>query len=43
VQMTVEWYKRFYNNNQENMYDYTMSQIDEYAQLANERNIEVKK
>ena len=43
VQMTVEWYKRFYNSNQENMYDYTMSQIDEYAQLANERNIEVKK
>ena len=40
VQMTVEWYKEFYEHNTDNMYDFTMSQIAEYSRLANDRGIE---
>jgi len=40
VQMTVKWYKEFYEHNTDNMYDFTMSQIAEYSRLANDRGIE---
>lgn len=32
IKNTVEWYKRFYNN--ENMYDFTMMQIEEYQEIC---------
>jgi CDP-glucose 4,6-dehydratase len=35
VRMTVEWYKNFYTNNNESMFEFTMSQIGEYTDLAN--------
>ena len=34
VKMTVEWYKRYYENSNQSMYDFTVSQIDEYTELA---------
>ncbi len=37
VRMTVEWYRVYYQNNTHSMYNFTMSQIEEYTQLANER------
>jgi CDP-glucose 4,6-dehydratase len=33
VYMTVEWYKYYYQNNPKSMFDFTMSQIEEYALL----------
>jgi CDP-glucose 4,6-dehydratase len=32
IQKTVEWYKNFYNNEQ--MYDFTLKQINEYAEVC---------
>jgi len=40
VQMTVEWYKAFYQQSSGSMYDFTMVQIKEYTELAREREIE---
>ena len=39
VQMTVEWYKEFYEANSDTMYDYSMGQILEYTKLAKDRGI----
>jgi CDP-glucose 4,6-dehydratase len=39
IRMTVEWYKAYYQNNTQSMFDYTMSQIEEYTRLATERQI----
>ena len=38
VKVTVEWYKQFYHNQGHSMYDYTMSQIAYYTELAIMRN-----
>jgi CDP-glucose 4,6-dehydratase len=34
VEMTVEWYKEFYENEQNSMLNFTMSQIEQYTQFA---------
>ena len=34
VKMTVEWYKHYYQNTNQSMYDLTISQIDEYTKLS---------
>ena len=39
VKMTVEWYKRYYQNSNHSMYDFTVSQIDEYTELAKVQDI----
>jgi CDP-glucose 4,6-dehydratase len=39
VRMTVDWYKQFYDNNNKNMYDFSMGQIYEYSELAKIRGI----
>jgi CDP-glucose 4,6-dehydratase len=39
VKMTVEWYKRYYQNSNQSMYDFTVSQIDEYTELAKVQDI----
>jgi len=39
VKMTVEWYKRYYQNSNLSMYDFTVSQIDEYTELAKVQDI----
>ena len=41
VKMTVEWYKRYYENEykQVGMYNYTLNQIKEYTQLASLRQL----
>ncbi|URZ00952.1 CDP-glucose 4,6-dehydratase [Clostridium felsineum] len=39
VDMTMKWYKEFYENQDENMYQYTLSQICEYEQKAKEQNL----
>ncbi len=39
IKMTVEWYKCFYQNQEKSMYDFTISQIDEYTKLANSRGV----
>ena len=31
VKMTVEWYKKFYQNPNESMYDFSVSQIDYFT------------
>ncbi len=38
--MTVQWYKTFYEHDADSMYDFTMAQISEYTQLAQEREKE---
>lgn len=38
VEKTVEWYKKFYNN--EKMYDFTMKQIEEYSTKLHEKYTE---
>jgi hypothetical protein len=41
--MTVEWYKNYYQNykqdNAYSIYDFTVSQIEEYSQLAKQRGM----
>ena len=37
VRMTVEWYKFYYQNKEQSMYDFTVGQIEEYIKLANSR------
>jgi CDP-glucose 4,6-dehydratase len=39
VKMTVEWYKYYYQNQQNSMYDFTINQIKEYTMLSNSRAI----
>jgi CDP-glucose 4,6-dehydratase len=39
VKMTVEWYKHYYQNQEKSMYDFSISQINEYTKLANLRGI----
>jgi len=39
VEMTVEWYKTYYQNKEQSMYDFTISQIREYTALANRRSL----
>lgn len=39
VRMTVNWYKKFYEEQTENMYEFTHAQISEYTNLATERGI----
>jgi CDP-glucose 4,6-dehydratase len=38
VKMTVEWYKEFYNNDGDKMHSFTISQIEEYSRLAQNRD-----
>ncbi len=40
VEMTVSWYREFYEAKNDNMYHQSLSQIIEYAKLAKERGIE---
>ena len=37
VMMTVEWYKKFYQNNQTSMRDFSLNQIDQYMSLATKK------
>jgi len=39
IKMTVEWYKIYYQNKEQSMHDFTISQIKEYTKLANSRNL----
>ena len=39
VKMTVQWYKSYYQNSQDSMYDFTLDQIAEYTRLAKNQNI----
>jgi len=39
VRMTVEWYKRFYAYDSALMHDYSISQIEEYSQLARDQEV----
>jgi CDP-glucose 4,6-dehydratase len=39
VKMTAEWYRHYYRNKGESMYNYTVKQIEEYTQIAKSRNI----
>ena len=39
VKMTVEWYMNYYQNSNQLMHDFTLSQIDEYTKLAKTKNI----
>ena len=43
IRMTIEWYKKYYQNTEQRksgtMHDFTISQIEEYAQLAEKRGI----
>ena len=39
VKMTVEWYKHYYQNQEQSMYDFTIGQIDEYIKAANSRRV----
>ena len=40
VKMTVEWYMNYYQNSNQLMHDFTLSQIDEYTKLAKTKNID---
>ena len=37
--MTVEWYKTYYQGNEDSMYDFSMQQIKEYVEFAKSRDI----
>jgi len=39
VKMTVEWYKEYYQNKNQSMYDFTISQIESYTKAAKLNNI----
>ncbi|MDC1418136.1 CDP-glucose 4,6-dehydratase [Candidatus Thioglobus sp.] len=39
VQMTVDWYKEYYQNRAKSMHDFTISQIDSYTKAARLNNI----
>ena len=42
VLMTVEWYRYYYQNSSKSMYNFTISQIEEYSKLASERDFSSK-
>jgi len=39
VEMTVEWYRHYYQNSTASIYDFTISQIEAYTKLASERKL----
>ncbi|MFV1984637.1 MAG: CDP-glucose 4,6-dehydratase, partial [Thiohalomonadales bacterium] len=39
VEMTVDWYKCFYDNKNQSMYEYSINQINKYMQIANDRDM----
>ena len=39
VLMTVEWYRHYYQNSAESMYNFTISQIEEYTRIASARDL----
>ena len=39
IQMTVEWYKTYYQNKDQSMFDFTINQIQKYTKLANSRGL----
>jgi len=39
VKMTVEWYKEYYQHQDQSMYDFTISQIESYTKAAKLNNI----
>jgi len=39
VEMTVEWYRHYYQNSTTSIYDFTMSQIEAYTKLASGRKL----
>jgi CDP-glucose 4,6-dehydratase len=39
VRMTVDWYKSYYQNQKQSMYDFTVSQIELYTETAKLNNI----
>ena len=39
IKMTVEWYKEFYDSRKMGMLNFTISQIQEFEQMAKERNL----
>ena len=39
VKMTVEWYKEYYQNRTQSMYDFTISQIESYSKAAQLNNL----
>ena len=39
VEMTVEWYKRYYQEKNNSMFDFTIDQISEYNELAKKRKL----
>tara|TARA_B110000008_G_scaffold279993_1_gene330406 strand:- start:11796 stop:12893 length:1098 start_codon:yes stop_codon:yes gene_type:complete len=40
VKMTVEWYKTYYQNKNQSMFQYTIKQIEEYHKIAKMRKID---
>jgi len=39
VQMTVDWYRQYYQDGHDSMYDYTIDQIKAYSAVAKSKNI----
>ena len=39
IQMTIDWYKQFYENDSADMYELTLKQIEEYNEIAKTGNI----
>ena len=39
IKMTIEWYKYYYQNKNSSMYEFTINQIEEYANLAKSRSL----
>jgi CDP-glucose 4,6-dehydratase len=39
VKMTIEWYRAFYENEEKTMYDFSISQINEYTNFAKNKSI----
>ena len=42
VLMTVDWYRHYYQNSTESMYNFTISQIEVYSKLVSESNLSMK-
>ena len=39
VRFTIDWYRTYYKSPQQSMYETTISQIEEYTNLAQQRSI----
>ena len=39
VKMTIEWYKEYYQNQTQSMYDFTINQIEAYTKAAKLNNL----